>query len=416
LLLAVGSLFVVSACEEDVTEAEVVRPVRAIKVGDAEDLNRRSLPGRAKATQEVNLSFRVAGSLVSFPAQVGDKVATGDLLANLDPRDFEVRVRSVEAQLERSRSELDAMRVARPEDITRAEAGVRSAEADLNLANQDLTRLLNIQAEDAGAVAQAMIDQAQAAKNVTQAQLTNAQEELQIAKAGARAEDISAKEAENASLEASVDAARDDLSYTYLRAPFDGTVVATYVENFEDVQAKAAILRLVDTERIEMDINIPERSISNLPNVTNIRVEFDAFPGVQIPAEISEVGTEASQTTRTYPVTLIMDQPEGAKILPGMAGKASADVAAPGGGQGGGLIIPVKSLFSPQESQESFVWVVDPDSGQVATRAIVTGELTAFGVVVLDGLSVGEWVVTAGVNSLREGQQVRLVEQDGGEG
>jgi len=406
----------VSACEEDVTEAEVIRPVRAVKVGDATDLNRRSLPGRAKATQEVNLSFRVAGSLVSFPAQVGDEVSMGNLLANLDPRDYEVQVRNVEAQLGRSRSELEAMRVARPEDIARAEAGVRSAEADLNLANQDLTRLLNIQAEDAGAVAQAMIDQAQAAMNVSQAQLTNAKEELQIATAGARAEDIAAKESEIASLEASVDAARDELNYTYLKAPFNGTIVATYVENFEDVQAKAPILRLVDTERIEMVINVPESGISNLPNVTNLSVEFDAFPGVAIPAEISEVGTEASQTTRTYPVTLVMDQPESVKILPGMAGKASATVENPGAGTDGGLVIPLRSLFSPEDSQDSFVWVVDPDSGKVATRSVVTGELTTYGIVVLDGLSVGEWVVTAGVNSLQEGQQVRITEQDGGEG
>ena len=71
------------------------------------------------------------------------------------------------------------------------------------------------------------------------------------------------------SLEASVDAARDQLAYTELKAPLAGTVVATYVENFEDVQAKQAVLRILDDSRIEIVISVPEQIASHaLPYVT----------------------------------------------------------------------------------------------------------------------------------------------------
>ena len=415
--LCAGLALLLSACSEEQAETEeIVRPVRAVKVGDAESLVRRSLPGRAKAVQEVTLSFRVAGSLISFPAQVGDEVVEGDLLARLDPRDYEVNLRTIEGQLARAEAELAAMKVARPEDISRAKADVRAAEADLTLAKQELRRLVSIQKEEPGAIAAVRIDQAEAAKGVTEAALASAQEMLTIATSGARPEDILAKESEIASLAASVDSAGDELDYTYLRAPFAGTIVATYVENFEHVQAKESILRLLDTESIEMVIYIPESGISNLNNVVKITVKFDAFPDHELLAEISEVGTEASLTTRTYPVTLLMDQPDDIKILPGMAGRATGEISQGEGGEDGGIVVPVAAVFSPEDSQQSFVWVIDTGTNKAERRPVQTGRLTALGIVVTDGVTAGEWVVTAGVNSLREGQEVRLLEPENDEG
>ena len=117
------------------------------------------------------------------------------------------------------------------------------------------------------------------------------------------------------SLAASVDAAKDRLSYTYLKAPFDGNVVRIYVENFQDVTARQPVMRIVDDSRVEFVINIPESLISYVPDVTDVRVTFDPFPGREIPAAVKEIGTEASDSTRTYPVTLIMDQPDAFKKL-----------------------------------------------------------------------------------------------------
>jgi RND family efflux transporter MFP subunit len=350
-----------AACDRGapVTE-QPVRPVRAIKVGEAGPLADRWFPGQARAHNEADLSFRVSGPLIVLPNDiVGREYKAGDVISRIDPRDYEVKVADIEAQLARAR-------------------------ASAKRAASEYQRELNILKEEPGATSQTTVDRKSAQRDQTVAEVK--------------------------SLSASLDAARDQLDYTYLKAPFDGKVVQQYVQNFEDVRAKQAIVRLLDTSRIEMVVNIPENLISYAPYVTNIRVQFDAFKDHQIPAVIKEIGAEASRTTRTYPVTLIMDQPDDIKILPGMAGRSTADREDVDAVRQTGIVIPVSAIFSPEENTTSYVWVFDEQSATVRRRAVVTGELSDHGVPVEEGLTPGEWVVTAGVSYLAEGQVVRLLE------
>ncbi len=198
IALVLLPVVLLSACDsesETAKKSEVIRPVKAVKVGDPTTLTRGSLPGRAKATREVNLAFRVAGPLITFPVEVGDKVETGTVLARIDPRDFDVRLRNAAARLEGARSGLAAMRVARPEDIRKLKAAVQKDQAAVKLAKQDFDRLMRIKAEDPGAISQSMIDQRAERKESAEAELRQAKEELRIGQLGARAEDIAAQEA-----------------------------------------------------------------------------------------------------------------------------------------------------------------------------------------------------------------------------
>jgi RND family efflux transporter MFP subunit len=210
-------------------------------------------------------------------------------------------------------------------------------------------------------------------------------------------------------LEATLQAARDELDYSTLRAPFKGTIVNTYVENFETVRAEQPIVRLLDNTRVEFKFSIPETLITLLATVRNINVRFDAFPDLVIAAEIEEVGTEASQVTRTYPGTLIMDQSEGAEILPGMAGRASGEAVDPSTPDEPILIVPVDALFSPEAGGSSFVWVVDESQQVVSRREVSARRLLSGGMEIESGLEVGELVAVAGVHFLEEGQAVRPV-------
>ena len=147
LLIAALLPIAASACEEQqASQRELIRPVRAIRVADTTRLSETAFPGRASAGQEVNLSFRVSGPLITRSADLGDQVKQGAVVARIDPRDFEVVLRNTQAQLERSRSELEAMRQARPEDVRRAQANADKARAAVKLAGQELARLQNIQA------------------------------------------------------------------------------------------------------------------------------------------------------------------------------------------------------------------------------------------------------------------------------
>jgi len=193
---------------------------------------------------------------------------------------------------------------------------------------------------------------------------------------------------------------------TRILAPFDGTVAATYVENFETIVAKQTILRLVDTTQVEFIVSVPESLIGYAPRVTRVEVSFDAFPGVKVPAQIKEIGREATQATRTYPVTLVMEQPEGVEILSGMAGEARIEVDLPEGDRQLGISIPATALFTGADSNLSYVWVIDPETRTLARRAVETGDLSEFGVLLRSGLESGEQIVVAGVSLLEEGQEV----------
>jgi RND family efflux transporter MFP subunit len=360
---ALLAMALVAGCGEQAPPAkEIVRPVRAMQIGDSTDFDSRSFPGTAKATHEANLSFRVSGPLIERPVFVGDEMKAGDTLAQIDPTDFQVEQRNAEALLER-------------------------ATANKERATLDLDRLERIRKQDPGAASEVAIDKAR--------------DNLNQAKA-----DVSARDA-------TVEAARNALRYTTLKAPFDGTVVATYVENFEFVRARERVIRLLDTTRIEFVVNLPESLISYAPYVRNIKVVFDSYSDHPVAAEIKEIGTEASQTTRTYPVNLIMDQPEGFQILPGMAGRATGAVDLPAGVQlAQGLTVPVTAVFSPHEDDKTYVWIFDPDTDTVSSREVKTEALTEAGIRIVEGLENGEWVATAGANYLQEGQKVKLLGKD----
>ncbi len=360
LLVCLLMLFIFPGCQEEIPKKELVRPVWAMKVGDAASMAGRWFPGRAKATQEVDLSFRVTGPLITRPIDVGNEVKQDQVLARIDPRDFETNLRNVQGQL------------------SRVQAALKRAKADFD-------RVSRIRKKDPGAVSESMVDR--------------------------KREAVDQSRAEIKSLTAAVEAARDQLNYTYLKAPFEGTVVAIYVENFEHVLSKQPITRIIDHSQIEMIVNVPESLIIYADDVTKVRIQFDNFPNREFSGQIKEIGREASQKTRTYPVTVIMDQPEDIKILPGMAGKASGEVKRSEESQQQRIEVPIGAVFTPDTEKQNYVWVIDDQDKTVTRRAVATGELTQVGIIILQGLKPGEWIAIAGVHSLREGQQVDILEQ-----
>lgn len=363
IALCVSLCAAVTACDEAVeAPPEKPRLVSAIKIESTGALIEANFPGRAEASQELDLSFRVTGLLVEMPAKVGDSVKAGQTLAQLDRRDFQVAIDVIMGRLAKT-------------------------QADMEVAQSDYERGVSIQKENPGAISQAIIDQRSGAVKQAQANVL--------------------------SVMASLEDARNALADTTLKAPFDAVVVERLFENHEEVQAKRPVYRLVDASKVKMTFQLPEQHISKLPEVTSFICRFDAFPDVDLPpAQIYEVGTEALRTTRTYPVTLIMDQPKGVAILPGMSGKVHIRLKAGALETANGLAVPATAVFTDASNQR-FVWVVDPQSKRVSRRSVQVGLVVRQGVLV-EGLTPGTWIVTAGVNILQDNQEVRLPQTDGG--
>lgn len=412
LAIVLVASMVLAGCSEPAPRIEPVRPVRTVRVGDLKALQSRNFPGRAKAKNEVDLSFQVSGPLVSLPVDVGREVKKGDVIAAIDPRDFQSAFDNTQASLERAQANLQAMeRGARPEEIEQLKAAVAQAQASAKQALAEHER--NAKLVTTGAVSKSDFDVSLARQERTAAEVKSAQEALNIGLKGARPEDLEAKRSEIRALEAAVGAARNQLEYSVLTAPFDGKVAARYVDNFQTVQAKQPIVRLLDVSKIEITVQIPESLISLVPQVKKVACRFDAFAGQEFFGVVTKIGSEASQTTRTYPVTVQIDQPSELTILPGMTATVR-NYPAEGeeGNHVNDLIIPPTSIFTREGEQQSYVWVIDETGKKVVSRAVKTGALTNVGVKVLEGLQPGEQIVSSGVNALRENQEVKILDEE----
>lgn len=344
LLIGLSIVSLLAACGPPPPEPEPIRQLRIMTVGTVADIRNSQLPGRARSAREVDLAFDVSGTLVERPVSIGDLVAEGDLIARLDPRDFQAQVRS-------------------------AEADARTAERNFARGKELLERAF---------ISESEYDRLEADVDITQAALALAQKAL---------------------------------SDSVITAPFDGVISNLMVENFQSVAAKKHIARLLGTERIEMVVNLSESQIASLPNVETIQVVFDAFPDLSLPAGITEIGREASTTTRTFPVTLSMEQPEERKILAGMAGMAIASGRF-NPESSDGYVVPASAFRGDATANTSEVWVVGDDN-RVHLRSVTVGEVVSGGVSVLSGLEAGEVIATAGVHTLSEGQEVRVARSEG---
>ncbi len=406
ILLAVVVLL---GCEEP-PASKAVRPVRAMRIGDTGEFSRRSLPGQASAAEEVNLAFRVSGPLIELPVEVGQEVQAADILGQIDPADFQIALEDANARLDRAEQTLLGMRTGRPEDIRLAEKDLAAAEADFNKAEAEFERQTQLLANNA--TSQSEYDRSEADFKVADSAVESAQENLAKIRSGARVEDIAAKEAEIRSLNSAVEKAKNQLNYTTLKAPFDGTIAATFVENFQTVQANQLIVRLLDKSSIEVTISLPEQSVRLIQFVKKIDCVFDAFPDKTFSGTIKEVATEASSSTRTYPVTIAIEQQhadDGVTILPGMACSVAGQVELPEEGFIKGVEVPETAILD--QANKKSVWIVDESTGTVSRQEVTVGELTPYGIRI-EGVDVGQVIVTAGVHYLQPGQQVRLMLDD----
>jgi RND family efflux transporter MFP subunit len=343
------------------TEA-LPRPVPVFRVVDANLLAGRALPGQARSAREAMLSFRIAGRIQERRVKTGDQVKEGEILATLDPAPYQTELDRVAANLQRAR------------------AAYANAASQLDRDKQLL---------DKGIIAKVRFENSDSAAKEAQAEVR--------------------------SLEAAEQNAKLDLGYTELRAPFAGIISAVFAEAFEEVKPQEAVMRLIDPAEIEMIVSVPESLISFVPHVIDIRATFDSYPGVEIPAEVSEIGTEPSESTRTYPVKVLLAPPPGVVILPGMAGRVRGKPGPEIADRVKGVVIPVSAAFSPDDATGSFVWVVNEPGGTVHRQPVTLGEPVVGGISVRSGLTPGTLVAAAGVHTLREGQAVRLLEEKGSE-
>ena len=348
------------ACAEAEPPPErVIRPVRVVEVSATGGQRTRSFSGVARAGVESTLSFRVAGAIEALPVRVGDRVRTGQLIARLDPIDYELQVKETEAAL------------------SQAQAQARNADADLRrvrgLYENDNASRADLDAAVAGAASAA----------------------AQVESVGKRLE-----------------LAQRQVDYTQLAAPAAGAIAEVVAEVNENVNPGQPVAVLTSGAMApEVEVAVPEGLIRQIQQGAAVVVSFDAVPGRRFQGVVTEVGVTATATGTTFPVTVDLPAAEG-EVRPGMA--AEVTFALPDDGRGERFVVP--STAVAEDRQGRFVFVAEPSAEGLAVvrrRAVVVGTFVADGLEVLDGLVDGDRVVTAGVSRIQDGASVRLAVQEG---
>ena len=350
LLLAFAALGTTAGCggKEKAETAPVLRPVKTAAVQGFQ-LGEMSFPASVDAGRKLVVSFRVPGRLVELPVRKGQSVAKGDLIARLEPRDFEI--------------------------------AVEEARATYQKASADFERYKTLYEKNA--VPLADLDQRRSQRDVAQAKLDEARQNLDYSSLRAPfAGMIGNRYVENF-MDVAVQQEIVDLNDTTsvdVRIDAPEMVVATFKQNRE-----------------QLDLGL--------------FAEFDAAPGKSYELAIKEIAARADPETQTFQVVFTMPQPREISLLPGMTGrvrivatpKADAEIDV----QRKIPAIAVETL----PSGESVVWVVDRETMTVHRRTITVGAIQGDAdVVVREGLEAGDLVVTAGLAQLSEGQQVRFWE------
>lgn len=401
-LLAIGA---VGCAPEPAPRPKMVRPVKTMVMAAGGEPRIRVFPGTVEASRKVELAFQVPGLLVKFPVKEGQKVAAGDLIGQLRQDEFQARLAALQGQLDQARAVLRGLQAGeRPEETLRREAQVRAAAARLANARTEFRRMEGLVRTNA--VSRSAFEVAETAYQVAQEEYKAA---LQILEKGsiAREEDLDAQEAQIRGLEGRVVEANLQVQDTTLTAPYDGVIAQRFVEEGQNVQAKAPIVRFQDVDEIEIAVDVPESvMIADIrsADVIEMLAEFSGSPGLRFPVEIREIAQVADPTTQTFKVRAAMKSPPDVNLLPGMTATVTATYRR-AEILGDRLMAPI-SAISKDSAGKQVVWLVTSD-GTVERRPVKIGAPVGDQLEIVEGLQPGDRIAVAGVSSLRQGMKVR---------
>jgi RND family efflux transporter MFP subunit len=341
-LLFLAALILQVGCKKkEEAKVEQIRPVKALQAQTAADLLSKGLPAVSAEHREVDLSFRVSGPLVKLTIEEGTAVKKGQLIAEIDPRDYEVALIGAEGRMNQAKAEEQRYK---------------------NLYNR-------------GSVS----------KNEYDIKLANYLES-----------------------KGRYESAVNDLKDTRIFAPFNGYIGKKLVENFQKVAESETIATLLDLSQIEIHTHVPENLAIFFPQFKTYHVVFDAYPSKQFVATLKEVGKTPDPAG--YPLSLYLDYKLSTtadyKIPPGLT--CGVDIILANAEGTTSFIVPLSAVFEGEKPDDPAVWVMDKSTNTVTKRKVLVGSLLSHSSIeIQEGIQSGEWIVTAGVHKLIEGQKVK---------
>ncbi len=348
-----GLVFLTACKKEEVPKEIAIRPVKYTEVAFLGGEKVRDFSGTAQTEKTITLSFRNTGIITELNMKVGQVVKKGELLSRLD---------NVQARL----------------NYESAIETKNSSESQMNTAKLNLNRVRTLYEKGS-----ASLSDYEAAKNSHRTSIASFE-----------------------SAKRSVEIQQEQIRFGYLYAPEDGVIASVVAEVDENVSPGQEIAVLNAGTAIEISIGLPESIINKVRKDMEVKVSFTAIPNETFKAVVNEVAPALDRNTSTYPVTVtIADKDD--RIKSGMAANVTfefvdeADSAKK-------LVVPANAVG--EDSNGRFVFLIEGSNEKsvVKKQTIEIGELTLEGFEVISGLESGQKIATAGLQTLLDGQEVKL--------
>ncbi len=356
ILLTLFAFLMLNACKDkEIKKEEVLRPVQYRVVGSSSAQNIRTFSGVAKAGDEIELSFRSNGIITTLDIKVGQKVNKGDLIAKLD---------NVQANLAYEQSV----------------SALNSAKSAMNTAKSSLDRIKSLYEKGSNS-----LSDYENAKNSYQSAL----DQYESAK-------------RNKSIQQS------QISYGYIKAPKTGIIAAKNNQLNENVSAGQVIAILNAGDHTNIEVGLPENVINKVRLGMNPEISFSALVDKKFTGNVIEIAPIVDEGSATYPVKIDITDPA-KEIKPGMTANVTFNFNQEQAKTDLALVIPVKAVG--EDGEGNFVFLIESEDGTIGIakkHRIEIGELTADGFKIISGLSEGQKIATAGLQTLLDGQKVKL--------
>ncbi|MFC1548548.1 efflux RND transporter periplasmic adaptor subunit [Candidatus Omnitrophota bacterium] len=203
--------------------------------------------------------------------------------------------------------------------------------------------------------------------------------------------------------------AKQDLSYTVLKAPADGQVVEKPVEVHENVNVGQIVCILETGKEMEVKLGLPEYLIGWVKKNDKANVYFKSVGNKPYEAVVTEVGVRIDEKTGTFPVTVQIIEHAG-ELRAGMVADVKFIFRSPDKAASENITVPTEAVLEDPEGNR-YLWVFNEENSTVSKRKVEVEQLTQGGTIIKSGLESGEIIATAGAHYLHEGQKVKLLEK-----
>ncbi len=347
--------------------------------------------GTTAPVRVVSLRAQTEGRLLQLNADVGDAIARGQVLGQVDSR-------LLLAVVEQARAELAALEseVAQAEaEVSDARAQVEQARVELQQAQADAARLQSLSGE--GAITTQAAEQAVTAARTAEQTLRSAQEQVRT-----RQQAVIAAQRRVTAQQATLSEVQAREAFASLTAPITGSVLAKTVEPGDLLQPGDEVLQLGDFSVIKVVVQVSELQLGSLQLGQTAQVRLDAFPNQRLNGQISRISPAADPTARLIPIEITMPN-AGGRISSGLLARVQfANV------QSDLIIVPEQALSGSEQKSELFVLQGTGEQAKVAARPVQIGEKRNGQVEIRSGLKAGETFVVRSSKPLEDGQPVRL--------